>query len=58
MSTIPFYLVAGEHSRDAWDVPEWVLRQATRLMIQPGVGHMMMLEDQQGFLSLIRQLIP
>jgi lipase len=56
--SIPFHLVAGSRSRDGWDVPEWVLRQATSITIQPGAGHMMMLEDQQSFLSIIRQLIP
>lgn len=57
-TTTPFHLVAGERSRDGWDVPEWVLQRATSVTIQPSVGHMMILEDPQGFLSLIRQLIP
>ncbi len=56
-SALPFHLVAGERSRDGWDVPEWVLQQAASVTIQPGVGHMMMLEDQHGFLSLIRELL-
>ncbi len=56
--SIPFHLVAGSRSRDEWDVPAWVLQQATSVTIQPGAGHMMMLEDQQSFLSIIRQLIP
>ncbi len=56
--SIPFHLVAGERSRKGWDVPEWALKRATSVTIQPGVGHMMMLEDQHRFLSLIRQLIP
>jgi lipase len=56
--SIPFHLVAGSRSRDGWDVPEWVLQRATSVTIQPGAGHMMMLEDQHCFLSIIRQLIP
>jgi pimeloyl-ACP methyl ester carboxylesterase len=56
--SIPLHLVAGERSREGWDVPEWVLQRAASVTIQPGVGHMMMLEDQQGFLSIIRQLVP
>src|SRR3954466_15733423 len=56
--SIPFHLVAGSRSRDGWDVPEWVLQQATSVTMQPGAGHMMMLEDQHRFLSIIRQLIP
>jgi pimeloyl-ACP methyl ester carboxylesterase len=56
--SIPFHLVAGSRSRDGWDVPAWVLQRATSVTIQPDAGHMMMLEDQQNFLSIIRQLIP
>lgn len=53
----PFHLVAGERSRVGWDVPEWALRRATGVTIQPGVGHMLMLEDEASFLSIVRRLI-
>jgi len=53
----PFHLVAGERSRAGWDVPAWALRRATSVTIQPGVGHMMMLEDESGFLAIVRRLI-
>jgi pimeloyl-ACP methyl ester carboxylesterase len=56
-SGIPFHLVAGERSRAGWDVPDFVLRDATSLTIQPGVGHMMMLEDRLGFLEIVRRLV-
>ncbi len=56
--SIPFHLVAGSRSREGWDVPAWVLQQATSVTIQPDAGHMMMWEDQQHFLSIVRQLIP
>ncbi len=56
--SIPFHLVAGERSREGWDVPEWVLRRVGGVTIQPHVGHMMILEDEAGFLSIVRQLIP
>lgn len=56
--SIPFHLVAGSRSRDGWDVPAWVLQQTTSVTIQPDAGHMMMWDDQQHFLSIIRQLIP
>ncbi len=56
--SIPFHLVAGERSRKDWDVPAWVLQRAASMTLQPNAGHMMMLEDQHGFLSIIRQLIP
>lgn len=54
----PFHLVAGERSRDGWDVLARVIRQATSVTIQSEAGHMIMLEDQQRFLSIIRRLIP
>jgi lipase len=56
--SIPLHLVAGERSREGWDVPTWVLQRAASVTIQPEAGHMMMLEDQQRFLSIIRQIIP
>jgi len=56
--SIPLHLVAGERSRAARDVPDWALQRAASTTIQPGVGHMMMLEDQPAFLSIIRRLIP
>ncbi len=53
----PFHLVAGERSRGGWDVPEWALRRVTSVTIQPGAGHMMMLENESDFLSIVRRLI-
>jgi pimeloyl-ACP methyl ester carboxylesterase len=57
-SRIPFHLVAGEKSLSGWDVPEFVERGAASLTIQPGVGHMMTLEEPRGFLQLVAGLIP
>jgi len=54
---IPLHLVAGERSRAGWDVPDFVLRDAASLTTQPGVGHMMMLEDRVGFLEIVKTLI-
>ncbi len=51
-----FHLFAGQRSRDAWDVPEFVLQRAASMTIQPGVGHMMMLEEPAEFLRLIGDL--
>jgi pimeloyl-ACP methyl ester carboxylesterase len=53
---IPFYLIAGERSRDAWDVPAFVAARATSMTIQPRTGHMMMLEDPATFFALIARL--
>ena len=55
-SGTPFHLVAGENSRAGWDVPEYVLRAAASLTVQPGVGHMMMLEEPEAFLGIIGSL--
>lgn len=55
---IPVHLVAGENSRDSWDVPDFVLRRAVGMAVQPAVGHLMMLEDPPGFLDIIERCVP
>lgn len=54
---IPVHLVAGEHSRKDWDTPDWVVKKASSLTIQPGVGHMLMLENPAAFVSIIKNLV-
>jgi pimeloyl-ACP methyl ester carboxylesterase len=54
---IPFHLIAGEHSRPGWDVPEFVLTRAASFQIQPGAGHMLMLNDQHAFVKLVERAI-
>lgn len=56
-SDVPLHLVAGERSRAGWHVPEVVLRRAASMTIQPGVGHMMMLEAPDEFLGIVAKLI-
>jgi lipase len=56
-SGIPMHLFAGERSRAGWHVPEWVLGRAASLTVQPGVGHMMMLEAPEEFLGLVANLV-
>jgi pimeloyl-ACP methyl ester carboxylesterase len=53
----PVHLVAGEHSRAGWNVPSWALKRAASVHIVPSRGHMMMLEDPQGFGRLIRTIV-
>jgi lipase len=55
-SGIPMHLFAGERSRIGWHVPDPVVRRAASMTIQPGVGHMMMLEAPEKFLSLIARI--
>ncbi|MHA6195822.1 alpha/beta fold hydrolase [Pseudomonas wadenswilerensis] len=53
----PVHLLAGEHSRDGWDMPEWALAQATSFTVMPGTGHLMMLEQPERFARIIRQIL-
>lgn len=53
----PVHLVAGERSRQGWDVPDWAMRDSASLTIQPNAGHMMMLEDTSAFVSILRNLL-
>jgi pimeloyl-ACP methyl ester carboxylesterase len=53
----PVHLFAGERSRPGWDVPEWVIQKAASLTEQPGVGHMMVLEQPEEFLRIVAGLI-
>ena len=53
----PMHLLAGEHSREAWDVPDFVLRRAASLTLQPGAGHLMMMEEPEAFLDLVAGLV-
>jgi len=54
---IPMHLVAGENSRDAWDVPDFVSRTVASITIQPKTGHMMMVEDPSAFLEIINGVL-
>jgi pimeloyl-ACP methyl ester carboxylesterase len=56
-ATHPVHLVAGERSRDAWDTPAWALAQAESLTVMPGCGHLMMLEDAEGFGRVVAGLL-
>ena len=51
------HLVAGDRSRDSWDTPEWALAQAKSLTVMPGCGHLMMLDDPEGFGRVVARLL-
>jgi pimeloyl-ACP methyl ester carboxylesterase len=53
---IAVHLFAGERSRSARDVPDQFLRRATSFTTQPGVGHMMPIEEPGQFLRLVMAL--
>ena len=52
----PVYLVAGERTSRGWDVPGWARRAASGSSVQPGVGHMMMLEQPEEFGQVLARL--
>ena len=56
-ATHPVHLVAGERSRDGWDTPGWALAQAKSLTVMPGCGHLMMLDDPEGFGRVVAGLV-
>jgi lipase len=49
---MPVHLIAGERSREGWDVPAWAEDQAASFDVVQGAGHMMM-EDGDGFGQLL-----
>src|ERR1700733_2667132 len=53
----PVHLIAGERSRDGWDVPAWAEDQAASFDVVQGAGHLMMLEDGDGFGRLLVRII-
>jgi lipase len=55
-SGVPLHLFAGERSRAGWHVPEFVLKRAASITVQGRVGHMMILEAPEEFLTAIAHL--
>lgn len=54
---VPIHLMAGERSAGDWGVPQFV-RDAARSYVEiPGTGHLMMLEDPDGFCRAVDSLI-
>jgi lipase len=54
---MPVHLIAGERSRDGWDVPAWAEERAASFNVMQGAGHMMMLDDVNGFGQLLLRII-
>jgi lipase len=51
----PVHLVAGELSRQGWDVPEWAIAAARSMTVIPG-GHLMMADHTARFTETIARL--
>lgn len=53
----PIYLLAGERSKDEWDVPPQILHAAKKFIVQLQTGHMMMLEDPAKFCEIVKEIV-
>ncbi len=54
MHEVPVHLLAGERTREGWDVPDWAIAMAASFVELPDMGHMMMLEDGAAFAAAVR----
>ncbi|KRG45269.1 hypothetical protein ARC20_07720 [Stenotrophomonas panacihumi] len=54
MHDVPVHLLAGERTREGWDVPDWAIAMAASFVELPDMGHMMMLEDAPAFAAAVR----
>jgi len=54
MHDLPVHLLAGERSREGWDVPDWAVAVAASFAELADVGHMMMIEDPSAFATAVQ----
>ncbi|PTA86908.1 alpha/beta hydrolase, partial [Kosakonia sp. H7A] len=54
MHEMPVHLLAGERTREGWDVPDWAIATAASFVELPDMGHLMMLEDGAAFAAAVR----
>lgn len=52
---IAVHLIAGERSKDGWNVPEWAFESAASITYLPG-GHLMMVENPERFVAVLADL--
>lgn len=57
-SGMPIHLIAGARSAAAWDVPDFVRAAAQSYTELPDTGHLMMLEDPDGFCAIVDGILP
>ncbi|MDH4247790.1 MAG: alpha/beta hydrolase [Deltaproteobacteria bacterium] len=57
-SGLPFHLISGERSRKEWDVPPWVVAQASSHCEIPATGHLMMAENPAAFGAAVMKNLP
>ncbi|MGF6606135.1 pimeloyl-ACP methyl ester carboxylesterase [Paraburkholderia sp. WSM4175] len=53
----PLFMLAGERSAAGWDAPDWAHAAALSYVVQPEVGHMMMLEEPDGFCRIVSGMV-
>lgn len=56
-SGIPMHLVAGERSRSAWDVPQFVERLAQSSTVVQNTGHLVTIESPLEFGAIVKRLV-
>ncbi len=54
----PIHLVAGEYSKEGWDVPNNVRKATIQFYThRPRVGHIMMLENPDEFCEIVKSIV-
>jgi pimeloyl-ACP methyl ester carboxylesterase len=53
----PVYLLAGEHSRAGWNVPDWALEKCAGQHTLAHSGHLMMVDDPAAFTAAIQRFL-
>lgn len=53
----PVHLIAGERSREGWDVPEFVLAGARSMIVLPHTGHLITIESPELFENQLAALL-
>jgi hypothetical protein len=56
-ASTPCHLIAGERSRDGWDVPAWAMLHCGGIELIPSTGHFMMREDSELFGATVARLL-
>lgn len=54
---VPVHLIAGEHSRAEWNIPDWALDAAASYTELEGVGHAMMFQNPEKFGDALAALV-
>lgn len=53
----PVYLLAGDRSREGWNVPDWALEKCAGQHTLANSGHLMMLDDPAAFTTAVQRFL-